>query len=203
MMGRILCDAPSTLVAEGSVVEIDGCLVEVADPPRRRKGQLDPVKEALAVKTLRESLAAVDADDEALLLDTIEGETQLFEIIDALLDRMQTNRGLAEGLERVVGEFEVRKRRFEKRIEDDRALIEQALTVADLSKIERPAATLFLSIRAPKVEIVEEADIPARFWKTGDPKLDRKAIAEALKAKETVPGAHLSNGAPSLSVRTL
>ena len=46
-----------------------------------------------------------------------------------------------------------------------------------------------------------EALIPAKFWKPQDPKLDRAAVAEALKAGETVPGASLSNGGLSLSIR--
>jgi hypothetical protein len=52
-----------------------------------------------------------------------------------------------------------------------------------------------------KLELIEEADIPAEFWKAGDPKLDRKALAEALKEGRSVPGVALSNQAPSLTVR--
>jgi hypothetical protein len=111
--------------------------------------RLDPIKEAAAVQALRESLAAMGAgDDEQLVLDTIEGETGLFEAIDKLLLRMADSQVMVCGVEAVVAALEERKARFMKRIETDRALIEQAMMVADLEKIERPTATLSL-VRRP------------------------------------------------------
>jgi hypothetical protein len=164
---------------------------------------LDPVKEAQAVAALIESLNALgEGADETLLLDTIEGETNLLEAVDRLLERMAQTRAQVAGLEIVINDLGVRKKRFEDRINADRALIEQALMIAELEKVERPTATLFLSRRAPKVEIAEEGDIPAEFWKPGEPKLDKKAVLEALKEGRPVPGACLSNAAPSLTVRT-
>jgi len=162
---------------------------------------MDPIREAQAVASLRESLAAVDADDEALLIDTIEGETSLFEIIDIIIRRMVDNRVMIAGLEAVIGDLETRQARYEQRIKADRALIEQAMMIADLPKIERPAATLSLATRAPKALVEEESSIPARFWKTGAPTLDRSALLAALKDGEAVPGARLDNAAPSLTAR--
>lgn len=162
--------------------------------------RLDPVREAQAVAALRSSITALDADDQ-LLLDTIEGETALFEIIDALVLRMAETRGLAAGVDGMISTLQARKERLEKRAETDRALIEQALMIAELEKLERPGATLFLSRRAPKIEVQTEADIPAEFWEAQPPKLDRKALLAALKAGASVPGVCLSNAAPSLTVR--
>lgn len=163
---------------------------------------LDPIKEAEAVASLRESLRAVDPEDDALLMDTIEGETSLFEAIDALLLTIAESRGLESGARAAADALQNRAARFAKRAETARALIEQALTLADLEKLERPTGTLSLTRRAPKVEITEEADIPAEFWKPSDPKLDKKALAEALKEGRSVPGACLSNAAPTLTIRT-
>lgn len=184
---------------------------------------LDPAKEALAVKGLRESLAAVDADDEALLLDTIEGETALFEIIDAVLERMTLNEALIEGVKAMVEKLDARRMRFETRLKSDRALIEQALSIAELPKLERPAATLSLAARPAGLTITEESDIPATYWKAGAPALDKKALTQALRDRAKalaalpedpeereralaevppeIPGATLSNGAPSLTIR--
>lgn len=166
-----------------------------------KRDPLDPTREALAVKSLRESIGALDGDDQ-LLSDTIEGETGLFELIDALLVRMDENGAMAAGLAAVIEGHEVRRARFLKRVDADRALIEQAFMIAEIETVERPGATLFLSRRAPKVEISTEADIPAEFWKAADPTLDRKALLAALKEGRAIPGAALSNSAPSLSVRT-
>lgn len=162
---------------------------------------LDPIREAEAARVLRESMAEL-ATDEALALDTIEGETGLFEAIDGLLRGIDEDRAHVAGLEVVIGDMDARKARFAKRVDARRALIEQAMMIAEIPKLERPAATLSLTTRAPKVEVSVEADIPAEFWKASDPKLDKKAVGEALKAGRTVPGACLSNAAPTLTVRT-
>jgi hypothetical protein len=161
---------------------------------------LDPKREAQAVKALRESMAVLNEDD-ALLADTIEGETGLFEMIDSLLARRASDLVMIEGTKAVVADLEARTERFKRRIEADRALIEQAMMIAELPKIERPCATLSLSARAPRVEITTEADIPAEFWKAGEPTLDRKALKAALESGRHVAGAVLSNAAPSLTVR--
>lgn len=164
---------------------------------------LDPIKEAKAVTALRGTLADHGlADDPDLLIDSIEGETSLFEAIDRLLITIAESEGLAKGARAAAAEIESRALRFDKRAETCRAMIEQALMIAELEKVERPGGTLSLVRRAAKVEITEESDIPAEFWKTGDPKLDKKALAAALKEGRPIAGAALSNCAPSLTIRT-
>ena len=158
-------------------------------------------REAEAARAIRESLAALGETDEELLLDMAEGETSLFECIDALLLRMSADRALVVGTDSVIADLDARKRRVEKRIALDRSLIEQAMAIAELSKVERPAATLSLAARAPALRLDDESAIPAEFWTAGPPKLERKALTDALKEGRPVPGAALSNAAPSLTVR--
>lgn len=170
----------------------------------KRSDFIDPVKAAQAVQAIRSSLAALGEEgDDQLLLDSIEGETDFFEVLDKLLERRAESLAHAEGLGLVIDRLKARQERFEKAADVDRTLIEQALLTAELEvKITRPIGTLFLSRRAPKAEILEEADIPAEFWKPAEPKLDKKAVLDALKAGQTVPGAALSNSAPTLTIRT-
>jgi len=166
-----------------------------------RDNYLDPTREAQAAKALRESVSALDGDD-TLLADMIEGETGLFEIIDRLLQRISDNRATVEGIVAEEARLHQRRERYEKRVASDRALIEQAMMIADLPKVERPAATLSLTRRAATAVIDTEADIPAEFWKVGAPTLDKKALTAALRDGLTIPGASLSNAAPTLTLRT-
>lgn len=160
------------------------------------------LKEAQAAKALVESIRATAGDDDELIIDAIEGETGLLEAIDRLLGRMVDSKAMIAGLDQAERDLGARKRRFEARLESDRALIEQALMMAEISsKVERPLATFSLATRQPKVEISDESAIPATYWKAADPKLDKKAVGEALKAGETIPGACLSNAAPSITIR--
>jgi hypothetical protein len=158
-------------------------------------------REAEAARAIRESLLKLGETDPDLLLDMAEGETSLFECIDALLLRIASDKALVVGTEAVVSDLEARKRRVEKRIESDRGLIEQAMAIAEVATIERPAATLSLANRAPSLRIDSEADIPAEFWTAGAPKLERKALTDALKEGRPIPGVALSNAAPSLTMR--
>jgi hypothetical protein len=182
------------------------------------------LREAEAAKALRESYRAVFADDDALALDAIEGETGLFEAIDVLLVERAEAMGHATGLKGVESDIAARRQRFEKRADSLKGLIEQALMIAEIdTKVVRPVATLSMSKRPATVEVQTESEIPARFWKVGDPVLDKKALGAALAERAAaiaalpedpdaraealaalppeIPGAVLSNAAPSLTIR--
>jgi hypothetical protein len=165
--------------------------------------RLDPIKEAQAVAAVQASLRQLgEADDETLLADSIAGETSLLEAIDQLLLTIAESTGLAKGAQDAAQMLCARAARLERRAETARGVIEQALMIAELDKLERPTATLSLARRAAKLEVLEEADVPAEFWKPGDPKLDKKALLAALKDGRAVPGACLANSAPSLTIRS-
>lgn len=174
---------------------------EAGVEPNKRPAASNIEREALAARNLRESLGQLAANDEDLALDMIEGETSLVECIDALLEQNTADRALVEGIDKVVSDLEGRKERVVRRVDARRALVEQAMLTAEIKKLERPTATLTMANRAPSLRIDSESDIPAEYWTAGAPKLDRKALAAALKERP-VAGAALSNAAPSLTVRT-
>jgi hypothetical protein len=64
-----------------------------------------------------------------------------------------------------------------------------------------PLCTITRKAVPPKAQITDEAQIPSRFWKRADPTLDKKAILDALKDKEIIPGAVLSNGTETVQVK--
>lgn len=190
----------------------------MAEPKR---DYLDPTKEALAVAALRAAITEMDADEE-LLAGMIEGETSFAEIIDRILGRIRDAEVTIAGCTAVANDLAERERRAKEGQKRDRAMLEQAMTVAGLEKLVRPTATLSLSNRAPSVTVTEESDIPARFWKAGEPVLDKATLTAAVKAREAamkalpedpdaraavlaehpeIPGAVLTNGAPSLTIR--
>lgn len=142
-----------------------------------------------------------ETDDPKLILDTIEGETNLAEACVAVLEETLEDDILIEGLDAKIKELQVRKGRMEKSIEGRRTIILMAMDRAGLDTIKSPLGTMTARPTPPKVQITDEAQIPAKFWKTSDPKLDRSAVGDALKAGESVPGASLSNGGITLSIR--
>lgn len=187
--------------------------------PTNHKDFLDPIKEAKAVAALREAYG-VDDEDERFLSDVIEGETSLYEVMDLMLTRIRDAEIVIAGIDAVSSDLDLRKKRHADSIKRDRALIEQAMTIGDLTKIVRPTATLSLRINPPSVTVIEEADIPTDFFVRGEPKLDKKALnaavlahaaamaiedpearAAALAEAPEIAGVTLSNGAPSVTIR--
>ena len=184
---------------------------------------LDPLNEAKAVKALRESIGAL-GEDEDLMVDVIEGETSLMEAIEKLLGQIRDCDVTIEGCKAVKASLSDRQVRAEKTKATTRALIEQAMSIAELDKLPTPTATISLAKGQRKVVINDESEIPSRFWVTPDPVLDAKALAAALKERDKaiaaladlegdekaaaiaalpaeIPGAELTNGAPTLTIR--
>lgn len=159
-----------------------------------------------AARDLIADLRQDGADDDAeLVADSIEGETGFNEAIAAALDEIDNCEAMALGLKAKEAEFSGRRSGIERRVERIRAAIERALVAIDLAEpLRLPTGTLSLSKRAPGVVVEDESLIPSRFFTQPEPpapKLDKKAIAEALKAKEAVPGASLNNGSVHMLLR--
>lgn len=155
-------------------------------------------REATAARDL---IAALASDDETLNHDMVEGETSFLEAIDAALAEIDECDMTITGCKAKEAEIAERRKRAERRAERVRALIEQAIQVADLSTVKLPTATLTVRQVPPKYMIQDESKIPTRFWKQPDPVLDRKALGDAFKEGETIPGVGQTNGGTSLTIR--
>jgi phage shock protein A len=154
-----------------------------------------------AARALLANIRDVIGDDEEMISDAVEGETSLIEAISGAVDRVEELDAHCEALEARIKELGERRSRFEDQAARIKAAIHVAMGQAELRKLELPQATISLRAVAPKAEITDEAALPSKFWKAQDPKLDRKAVLDALKAKESVPGAVLSNGGETISIR--
>jgi hypothetical protein len=93
-----------------------------------------------------------------------------------------------------------------KQLDNAGSAMRAALT-AVLSDTGMPAAqtqhhTASVRDGSPGVVITDPALIPPTLMRQADPTPDKTAIARAIKAGGTVPGAELRNGAPVLTIRT-
>jgi hypothetical protein len=161
-------------------------------------------REAEAAKRLLASLRdSGDANDQEIVETAIEGETSLIEAISATMDANDEDDILIVGIKAKEETLADRRKAAEQRIERRRAAMEQAMIITEQEKFTLPTATIFLTKRKPNTVIDSEAEIPAVFWTIPkvEPKLDKKALKEALEAGEEIPGAHLDNGSISLSIR--
>lgn len=155
-----------------------------------------------AAIALKHSLKETCGDDDEAMRDMIEGETDLHEMIERVVVSMDEDAMLVTGLTLRIEELTERKRRIESRIGSKRAMVEQAMVIGEVERLERPTFTLSLRNVPPKAEVAEETLIPSEYWEAQPPKLDKKALLSALKAGAQIPGATLSNGGIALQIRT-
>jgi hypothetical protein len=146
-------------------------------------------------------LAYPEADEETLS-DTLEGITDLREMIAAVIRSALVDEALHTGLRFRVDDMKERLSRLELRASKKRELALEAMTEAGLSKLEEPDFTASARAGSPALVVIAEDKIPGPYWLPQPPKLDRQAILAELKRGIEIPGTQMSNPKPVLSVRT-
>jgi hypothetical protein len=154
-------------------------------------------REAIAAASL---MADLRTDDAELAHDMIEGETDLLEAIAAAIDEIDQCEIIAAGCKAKEDEIAKRRHRATARADRVRALIEQAMVLAEMPTARLPTATLTVKAFPPRPVVTDESLIPSTFWEPQPPKLDRRALNEAAKAG-AVPGVEMTNGSVSLQIR--
>lgn len=148
---------------------------------------------------LLEAFPDIDQDDFA---DTLEGITDLHEMIAEVIRSALADQAMASGLKQRLEEMRVRLSRIDERAAKKRQLALDALVDADIRKLMQPDFTVSVRPGTRALVVVAEGDIPEGYWILQPPKLDRQGVVAALKAGTAVAGAALNNPAPTLSVRT-
>ena len=142
-----------------------------------------------------------DLDPETLA-DTLEGITDLHEMIAAVIRSALVDEALQAGLRMRLEEMRQRLSRLEDRGAKKRQLALEAMSEVGLQKLAQPDFTASARAGSPALVVVSEEGIPGSYWISQTPKLDRQSLLAALKRGEAIPGTQLSNPKPSLSVRT-
>lgn len=140
--------------------------------------------------------------DEETLLDTLEGMTDLHDMISAVTRKRLDDVTLVAALKSRITDMQARLSRIEVRAERLKAVTVAVMERAGIRKITQPDITLSLRPVSPRLEVVNEELIPVDFWLSQAPRLDRKGLLGVLKDGCAVPGAVLGNGGMTISVRT-
>jgi hypothetical protein len=142
-----------------------------------------------------------DADEETLL-DTVEGLSDLDEVIAAIVRSRLDDLAFVEALQQRRDAMNERLARLKARAEHKKLIVAEAMGRAGLKTILREDMTITLRPGSFGLQVVEENAIPEPYWRPQPPKLDRQAVLSALKEGVAVPGAALTNPAPTIAVRT-
>ena len=142
-----------------------------------------------------------DLDDDTLA-DTLEGITDLHEMIAAVIRSALVDDALSTGLRSRLNDMKERLKRLEERGAKKRQLALEAMDEVGLNKLQQPDFTASTRPGSPSLVVTTEGAVPSPYWVPQPPKLDRQALLGELKRGTDIPGVQLNNPKPVLVVRT-
>lgn len=141
-------------------------------------------------------------NDERLFSDMLEGESgNAMDVLDQVVRAAIIAENMEDAARVMQTDLATRVARFAARKNTLRGIAFAAMESIGTKKLERPDFTASIRNGQPSVIITDADAVPDAYVRL-ERKLDKTAIAAALKAGETVPGAEYSNGLASITIRT-
>src|SRR4029434_252891 len=141
-----------------------------------------------------------DIDDETLQ-DTLEGISEVPDLIQPLIRSSLDDETLIEALKQRVEDMQARLSRFKDRFERKRELASWAMASTEIAKIQTEDFTLSLRQGPPRLEITDQDKVPSEYLIHQAPKVDRSGLTSALKRGDVIPGTVLLEGQMHVAVR--
>ena len=165
---------------------------------------MDPLAfSATTYRAVRERIRAQDPDlDEQTLTDTVEGLTDVHEILAAIVRAALADEALATGLKGRIAEMQERLERLQERGLKRRQVVKDTMVELDLKKLTAPDFSASIRPGMPALLVIDQAAVPSIYWEPREPRLDRQGLLAELKQGAEITGVTLSNPVPVLSVRT-
>ena len=142
---------------------------------------------ALQVASVMDMLASVGVDDDdRLVIDTLEGETDLFAMLSKLLGQIEDDEGVIATLKEQIDSRKHRMAAAEARISRARFMVGRLMDFAQQDKIVLPEATISRRTVPAKLEIANKDAVPREMQRE---KLEPDAakIADAYADVDVLP----------------
>jgi hypothetical protein len=160
-------------------------------------------QELIRFKDFRDRLLADTPDlDEECLADTLEGLTDLREMLAQVIRSALEDEALVAGLSTRLKDMQARRERFEMRAERKRHMALEVMIEADIDRLAEADFAAIVKNGVPTLTISAEDKIPAAYWRPQPPKLDKLGLLAALKSGTEIDGVELVPGQQQFSVRT-
>jgi len=142
--------------------------------------------------------AGIDEDDEHFA-DLLASETDVQDRLRRIVRASRYIANDAKALGEMIGEMRERKARLERKAEGLRGAVAWAMGECALKRLNAPDFTATLAAGKPKVIVTDEAALPDDVCVLK--REPSKTAIAAWIADKPCPGAEMSNGGPSLTVR--
>lgn len=141
----------------------------------------------IQVANVMDLLASIGVDDDdRLVMDTLEGETDLFAMLSKLLAQVEDDEGAVASLKEQIEARRFRIASAEARVARGRAMIGKLMDFAQQDKIVLPEATLSRRVVAAKLEIANKDAVP-RDLQREKLEPDTAKITEKYADADTLP----------------
>jgi len=152
------------------------------------------------IEMLLYAFASEFEDDSDLLVHSLSGETDFFEIMNRIYQLKAGAEEAVIGIKSREVDLKARRERLERKSDALKGMMLSLMKTAQQSKVELFEATLSVRKGSTSVEIVDANDLPSQLCRlVFQP--DKKAIKEHIEAGEDVPGARLVVGDDGLTIK--
>lgn len=146
-------------------------------------------------------MLADEADDDRLLADMIEGETDAYGLVSRLLNGIEREEGDRAALTEQMEARKARRDRCDARIASLRGAMAAVVQATGLPKIALPEATVSVRDGKPKLSIVSDDAVPDQY-QVVKRSPDKRAITAAFENVDDLPNwLTREAGTPTLTVR--
>jgi hypothetical protein len=119
---------------------------------------------ATTYRAVRERIRAQDPQiDEQALADTVEGLTDLHEILAAIVRAALADEALATGLKGRIAEMQERLERLHERALKRRQVVKDTMVELDLKKLTAPDFSASIRPGMPALLVIDEAAVPSNL----------------------------------------
>ena len=158
---------------------------------------------AITYRTIRDRIRAEEPQiDEQTLTDTVEGLTDVHEIVAAIVRAALADEALATGLKSRIAEMQDRLNRLQECAAKRRQIAKDVMVELEIKKIAAPDFTVSIRPGMPSLLVLDETAVPSIYWQPVAPRLNRQELLNELKEGADIQGVALSNPEPVLNVRT-
>src|ERR1035441_7519105 len=137
---------------------------------------------ATTYRAIRDRIRAHDPQiDEQTLADTVEGLSDVHEILAAIVRAALADEAMATGLKCRISDMQGRLDRLQDRASKRRQIAKYGMVELDLTKLTAPDFTASIRPGLPALVVLNEDAVPKTYWDPGEPRLRRQVLASDLK----------------------
>lgn len=123
---------------------------------------------AIHYRAIRDRIRTLDPEiDEQTLADTVEGLTDIHEIVQTIIRSALVDQALASGLKCRIADMQDRLDRLEDRVSKRRQIAKDVMVDLDLKKLTAPDFTASIRPGVPSLMVIDEDAVPKTYWEPG------------------------------------